>query len=141
MSKCRAAACPFGSNVGFEYERLCHGRRLTMRLSDAAAQRRTKVLDPNHRLPSLAHRRCHRRDRSNLGLDYRAMPAPKLPSNSAEELTPSLALRKDPTDESATAAQRRLLNTVLTPVSHAPSRGPNQDPFASVPPRLAALAR
>jgi len=69
------------------------------------------------------------------------MPAPKLPTNNADELTPSLAMRKDPTDKSATGAQRRLLNIVLTPMSHAPSRGPKQDPFASVPPKLAALAR
>src|SRR5580700_709989 len=35
------------------------------------------------------------RDRSNRLLDYRAAPAPKLPLNSADELTPSLPRRKD----------------------------------------------
>jgi hypothetical protein len=79
--------------------------------------------------PSLAYRRCNRRDRSNLGLDCRATTAPKLPLNSAEELTPSLARRKDSTGNPATSAQRRLLNTAATPMNHAPCRGPNRTRF------------
>ena len=44
--------------------------RLTNRLSDAGMrQRPTKLIYPDYRLPSLAHRRHYPRDRSNRLLD------------------------------------------------------------------------
>jgi hypothetical protein len=49
--------------------------RLTMRLSDAGLRRRqTKLIYPNHRPHSVAHRRRDPRDRSNRLLDCRATP-------------------------------------------------------------------
>jgi hypothetical protein len=66
-----------------------------MRLSDAGWRcRQTKLLFPNHRSPPWLTEDATR-DRSNRLLDYRAAPAPKLPLNSADQLTPSLARRKD----------------------------------------------
>jgi len=49
---------------------------------------------PDHRSPPWLTEDATR-DRSNRLLDYRATPAPKLTFNSADELTPSLARRKD----------------------------------------------
>ena len=70
---------------------------LTIRLSDARLrQPETKPLYTNHRPPPWLTEDATR-DRSNRLLDYRAAPAPKLPLNSAVELTPSLALCKLPT--------------------------------------------
>ena len=57
------------------------------------------------------------RDRSNRGLDCRATPASKLPLNSAEELTSSMALRKVRQSSLRPTPKRRLLNTALTPMS------------------------
>jgi len=68
---------------------------LTIRLSDAGMHcRPTKLFYFNHRLPPWLTEGATR-DRSNRLLDYRAAPASKLPFNGADELTPSLARRKD----------------------------------------------
>src|SRR3984885_12383170 len=103
------------ANVAMNFRSISSGITwiLTMRLSDAGLRRRnTKLIYPNHRPPPWLTEDAPR-DRSNRLLDYLATPAPKLPLNSADELTPELdaAQRPQGLELLRPGAQRRLLNT------------------------------
>src|ERR1700722_8394835 len=112
-----------------------------MRLSDAGLRRlQTKLIYLNHRSPPWFTEDAPR-DRSNRLLDCRAAPAPKLPLNGADELTPSLALCKLPTPSSLQPS----LNgdrSILRRAQRAMRRGggPNQYPYASVLPNPTCIS-
>ena len=121
----------------------CQGlsMHLTIRLSDAGMRYwQTKLLYPNHRSPPWLTEDATR-DRSNRLLDCRAAPAPKLPLNSAVELTPSLALCKLPTPSTLHHRSTETVQYCADTNEPCAKSRPHQHPLRSVPPKLAALAR